>query len=546
MKALQLAKQLGLALLLWLVVAVVFSGTAMAQTPPAAPEELWFHSRTRHELEISWKVSSDATMYRVYQWVDGQYQPLKEIPDANAAENAENAGISSDLRLVKLETLECGTSFQFVVGAINQYGESSSSPQLVTNTDECEPLFSPVQLSPLDGTLLTSNTNVYLKWRNGGQEPVDEYILQVLGPGNYEIVVHTDYLEWGLGKLLPGNYVWKVTAVRGDEQISSDLYDIHISYYMDPTLERPTLLFPKSTSVLTGGTAITVTWAYSLSDVQGTWVQVRSKEDNDFFLNTYVMSPTTHLAIGTLSEGSYGWMALLETNQYRSMWSHEGTFTLTTTLKEVEPTTITNPISGTVVVTNQAFLLEWVNVNANGYNVEVEGPEGLLQTGRVTGTSTILQLGLPGTYLVKVQSVLNNNLSEWSDKVLVFVDAPLEPVINCDTWGNLTVTVFDQVNCTGSGRELPLGLTNMTDIGMERLVSSIYIPHGMSIRVYESANAQGRTKCYSDKSMWNLALDKWWEEEQVVGNSISSVEVFQNSSCSPFNITMALPLLSRN
>jgi hypothetical protein len=231
-----------------------------------------------------------------------------------------------------------------------------------------------------------------------------------------------------------------------------------------------------------------------------------------------------------------------------SYWSVISSFTIVKQLipNEVVPApTITAPISGTTAVTMEAILLVWTDVEVDGYNVEIEGQD-FLQTGFVTKTSTTLQFDLPGTYQAKVQAVENENLSEWSEKIAINIDAPLVPVIDCNSFlGNPQVIAFDGKDCTGSLLELVPGIYRPIQADFDNRIESLYIPEDFSVRVYKDSDSGLFESCYEDW-MWNLNEDHYWKSDLQVGNTISAVEVYPFRQCNPFGFKTSLPLLSRN
>lgn len=501
-----------------------------ANTPPAVPENLYFHARTDESLTVSWTASEGASAYSVYNWELESWQPFAEITEDQAQINAQNEGIAENLRLVQVSGLSCGTTYTLTVAARNQFGQSAGSHELVDHTNPCETLKAPILNTPLNTEDVDSNTEVLLTWQNANSKDYSGYVVQIDGPGDFQIITHTYWSEINIGMLYPGKYFWHVTALRNEERASSEKRELNIYRYQNPDLPAPTPLYPLSTNVLTGGQAVTLTWTVNAEDVEGFWVQV-SKEKGDYFLNTYTTSMS--LPLGVLSEGKYRWSVSYETPKYRSSYSEPTFFTLNGKKEVVvSPPELVSPISGTVVLSGTAVTFEWTNETVNHYNFELEGYNYLI-TQSVTGTSITIDNLPPGELKWKVQSEKDNIKSEWTVKWDIVIDVLLDPVIDCNSYvGTNTVKLFFDSDCVGEYREMPLGKSNLEDYGMDNSVSSLFVPAGMSVWVYWDKNQEGLSSCF-EVPMWRLELARYWMSEQIVGNSISSIEVSDEKLCNP-------------
>lgn len=503
-----------------------------ADTPPAPPEQLWLHEFSKNDAKLSWPASNEAESYDVYVWEYGDWQPVAEISETIAYSNAQMLNLDANVRLIEISGLECGINYQYVVTATNEKGQSGQSPSVSFHTILCDPINVPQLIAPSSGMTFTTSQGQKLQWQNGSQDPVDRYYYEVYGPRGLETSGLTIYTEVEIWWLPPGNYRWKVQAERrGIKGEWSDEWDFTIFYYEDPNLSVPLPIWPANGQIFTNTSQVELDWIVANEDSVGSWLELYGTGD---FLRTVFVTDTKSIQ-QSLEQGEYSWRTRYVTDYLMSYWSESFSFTIVepSIPNEVVPVpTITAPVSGTIVVTDEAVLLEWKNVNVDGYNVEVEGKDGFLQTGFITGTSTVLQFAEPGIYLAKVQAVRGNDLSEWSDKVLIFVDASLLPVIDCNTWtGGPALLLFSAEDCRGAQWSYPKsGQYNLSEVGFEDITLSIFVPAGKSIRVYSDASLQGFHSCYN-VSMWKLKEDLYWETEVIVGNTISSIEVFDQPDC---------------
>lgn len=96
-----------------------------------------------------------------------------------------------------------------------------------------------------------------------------------------------------------------------------------------------------------------------------------------------------------------------------------------------------------------------------------------------------------------------------------------------------SIILFDQSDCIGNTRAFPsVGSRNLSDFGFDNAPRAIYVPSGMSVKVYEHANRDGSSRCIS-WTMYNLASDYYTSGNTglVIAGTVSSIEVFLNGSC---------------
>jgi hypothetical protein len=51
--------------------------------------------------------------------------------------------------------------------------------------------------------------------------------------------------------------------------------------------------------------------------------------------------------------------------------------------------------------------------------------------------------------------------------------------------------------------------------------------------VFADSGWKGDQVCLHTNDKWDFGVDKYWNTQRLVGNSISSVEVFKNNACTP-------------
>ena len=92
------------------------------------------------------------------------------------------------------------------------------------------------------------------------------------------------------------------------------------------------------------------------------------------------------------------------------------------------------------------------------------------------------------------------------------------------------VSTFTDQYCSGTYEQYELpGAFNLS--ATDDQMTSMHIPSGMSARVYKDTNFSGQNICLS-WDYWDFGLDSWLDGSPM-NNSISSIEVFDNSNCNP-------------
>jgi hypothetical protein len=100
----------------------------------------------------------------------------------------------------------------------------------------------------------------------------------------------------------------------------------------------------------------------------------------------------------------------------------------------------------------------------------------------------------------------------------------------CDKYSDTGIVLFDTANCSGSTKKFyQTGFANLNDFN--DAATSIYVPSSWSVRVYEHADRGGASRCI-DHTMWDLNQDYYDNSSTKIAGTISSVDVFNNSTCS--------------
>lgn len=106
---------------------------------------------------------------------------------------------------------------------------------------------------------------------------------------------------------------------------------------------------------------------------------------------------------------------------------------------------------------------------------------------------------------------------------------------NCDTYSiELGVTLFDLPGCDQSGESWTtdaVGEHSLAFVEFDDRASSLIVAEGWSAEVYSDILANGHSTCMVAGSMWDLGQDFWPETTEPIGDSISTVRVFNNPGC---------------
>ncbi|MCA9381320.1 M23 family metallopeptidase, partial [Candidatus Dojkabacteria bacterium] len=106
----------------------------------------------------------------------------------------------------------------------------------------------------------------------------------------------------------------------------------------------------------------------------------------------------------------------------------------------------------------------------------------------------------------------------------------------CQTFDDSGVTFFSSAECVGSKLHYTnTGFYNLTDSGFNDTARSMSVQSGWSARVYNDTNRGGASVCITG-TKWDMTKDYYTNGQVIVssdGPTISSVELFNNSNCTP-------------
>jgi hypothetical protein len=193
---------------------------------------------------------------------------------------------------------------------------------------------------------------------------------------------------------------------------------------------------------------------------------------------------------------------------------------------------IDDPINGIVHIdavwsnaANDWHLLEWGDGTSVGYNGS-------------SGTSLFQAAGSthdydPGTYTIKF------NVKGTDGQTYVTSTEPFViSAFGCGSAVSLAgVVLFDHTECaytTGADHVqfMQPGFYNLADYGLDNAVSSVHFLAGTSVKFYEGPAGTGQSYCRWPEDMWDMSQDLW-PDGTPMDNSVSSIEIFANETCSP-------------
>ncbi len=105
---------------------------------------------------------------------------------------------------------------------------------------------------------------------------------------------------------------------------------------------------------------------------------------------------------------------------------------------------------------------------------------------------------------------------------------------NCPNVSYNGVILYDSKDCSGNNRPYNTsGPRNLPELGFNDATSSMYVASGWSVKVYEHDHGTGSWRCWA-QSPWDLSKDYYASGNTglVIDNTITSIEVFTNGSCS--------------
>ena len=92
------------------------------------------------------------------------------------------------------------------------------------------------------------------------------------------------------------------------------------------------------------------------------------------------------------------------------------------------------------------------------------------------------------------------------------------------------VALFEHISCQGEFHQYSsTGLFNLRDIQLDNEVSSIHVPIGQSVEIYQAINGGGQSRCIEQKD--SDLRNNTWPDGTTLNDSISSIEVFDEVDC---------------
>ena len=124
-----------------------------------------------------------------------------------------------------------------------------------------------------------------------------------------------------------------------------------------------------------------------------------------------------------------------------------------------------------------------------------------------------------------------SNVENWYEDPEWWVDNHGPYSSGCGNYSYNGIVLFENSNCSGGTRQYnSAGFRNLSDFN--DVTSSIHVGSGWSVKVYEHSDKNGSSRCING-SMWDLSVDKYTQGNTglIINDTISSIEVFNNSSC---------------
>ena len=129
-------------------------------------------------------------------------------------------------------------------------------------------------------------------------------------------------------------------------------------------------------------------------------------------------------------------------------------------------------------------------------------------------------------------------------KLLISEPSPQE-LHPCEIFEHDGVFLFDDPGCGETNPALSYdnetSLINLSSVNFDNRASSIHVSPGWSLMVYEQAGGGGARRCLNGQ-MWDLSVDQYDTVAVGMNNSISSLEIFPNSSCND-GLVVSQPLV---
>lgn len=187
-------------------------------------------------------------------------------------------------------------------------------------------------------------------------------------------------------------------------------------------------------------------------------------------------------------------------------------------LGDFQPSTPSSVIPGFFMSHNKKWFNVYIKVNTPGYDPNEMRNGKLLRTNKGKDGKLDINIMKEEEFELTVSKLLDNiDWREIKNKPWEFV-----PVTDFSGADNSGVFLFDEKDFTGNYKKLTKGTYSLSDF--DNLTSSIKIPKGYQVVVYEQANGQGKAIILKESSIDLSAYD--------FNNMISSIEVVEESKVS--------------
>lgn len=134
----------------------------------------------------------------------------------------------------------------------------------------------------------------------------------------------------------------------------------------------------------------------------------------------------------------------------------------------------------------------------------------------------------------KVQRALVFALVLWILGITaVYAESPVHT--DCSDYTEAPVGLFVDIACLPSDAWWPIFTPWEKFLEGEEIdnaISSIFVKEGWSVLVSENPDGSGNTECVTE-TKWEMNGDKWPGTEVPMGDSVSYIRIFDNSTCAP-------------
>jgi hypothetical protein len=395
----------------------------------------------------------------------------------------------------------------------------------------CGGVKKPDLLYPTSAYTITDQDHLIFEWQN---VQVGGYWGELWGPNGYfKPSGHLQRNEWEVGTLEPGNYTWRVRAEMyaqlGEWSETSFVVidttptpNLTVNYSLDPDLVNRV--------------------TFSVTNCSGAWVHVLFGHGN---------LETDSPCVNGKSTTQHDYPYFGEHVQYNAV---VGGIAITVDLPRLKDCGELKPTIGVSLFSDRdcrgdrrdfaqigSYELSTYNDQATAilvapnWSVEVFENSNSSDGNAYCVTRDIWDLSFESYYATQGYK-LDNTISN----IRVYNNSTCGKEFpqygGCDA--NIAfngIVLFDYKHCGGS--EMKLTKAGKIELGyggsFNDLASSAHIAPGWSVQVFADSGWKGDQVCLHTNDKWDFGVDKYWNTQRLVGNSISSVEVFKNNACTP-------------